>query len=82
MAGKKGQCNSDLLESTAKDQAEDITCEQILVPYPPHRTHTRISPTPFGANSRSASVLRYNSRERGGTQNDWEDQKRLRLRVY
>lgn len=82
MAGKKGQCNSDLLESTAKDQAEDITCEQILVPSPPHRTHTRISPTPFGANSRSASVLRYNSRERGGTQNDWEDQKRLRLRVY
>lgn len=50
--------------------------------YLTHRPHTRISPNPFGTNSGNASELRYSSGGRGGTQNDWEKQKCLRLIVY
>lgn len=50
--------------------------------YLTHRPHTRISPNPFGTNSGNTSELRYSSGGRGGTQNDWEKQKCLRLIVY
>lgn len=78
MMEKTGQCKSDLLKFTAKDQKWCCTCNQM----PASPPFSIISPTTFWANSGSSSEPRYNSGERGGIWNDWEDLKWLRLRIY